>query len=57
MKTFYLLRYGESEANANRIFAAKDPPLIERGIKQAAMQAEMLKQSNNGGDQNGKSGN
>jgi len=48
MKTFYLLRHGESEANVNRIFAAKriDPSLTERGIKQATMQAEMLKQSN-----------
>ena len=46
MKTFYLLRHGESEANVNRIFAAKriDPPLTERGIQQAAMQAETLKQ-------------
>jgi len=48
MKTFYLMRHGESEANVNRIFAAKriDPPLTERGIQQATTQAEILKQSN-----------
>jgi probable phosphoglycerate mutase len=46
MKTFYLLRHGESEANVNRIFAARriDPPLTERGTQQATMQAETLKQ-------------
>jgi broad specificity phosphatase PhoE len=48
MRSFYILRHGESEANVNRVFAAKkiDPPLTERGIKQATMQATMLKQSN-----------
>lgn len=42
----YLLRHGESKANADRIFAARkiDPPLTERGIKQAIMQAEALKE-------------
>ena len=42
----YLLRHGESKANADRISAARriDPPLTERGIKQAIMQAEALKE-------------
>ncbi|MGQ9607798.1 MAG: histidine phosphatase family protein [bacterium] len=42
----YLLRHGESKANADRIFAARkiDPPLTERGIKQAIIQAEALKE-------------
>ena len=46
MKTFYLLRHGESLANVKRLFAAKriDPPLTECGIQQATMQAETLKQ-------------
>ncbi len=44
--TLYLLRHGESKANVDRIFAARkiDPPLTERGIKQAMMQAEALKE-------------
>ncbi len=42
----YLLRHGESQANVDRIFASKkiDPPLTERGIRQAIKQAEALKE-------------
>ena len=47
MGTLYLLRHGESQANVDRIFAAKriNPPLTENGIQQAISQAEALKQS------------
>ena len=43
--TLYLLRHGESVANAKRVFASLriDPPLSEAGIQQAAAQAETLK--------------
>lgn len=42
----YLLRHGESKANVDRIFAARkiDPPLTDRGIRQAIMQSEKLKE-------------
>lgn len=41
----YLLRHGESMANAERVFAARkiDPPLSEVGVQQVIMQAESLK--------------
>jgi len=40
----YLLRHGESEANAQRVFASRkiDPPLTRAGVRQATMQAEAL---------------
>jgi broad specificity phosphatase PhoE len=41
--TFYLVRHGESEANAARRFAGRtDSPLTERGRQQAAAVAEAL---------------
>jgi len=45
MDKLYLLRHGESQANKDRIFAAKkiDPPLTEKGIEQIIMQSESLK--------------
>lgn len=41
----YLLRHGESEANAARVFASRkiDPPLSRAGVRQATMQAEALR--------------
>lgn len=44
--TLYLLRHGESVANARRLFSARkaDPPLSELGIEQAVRQAEALKE-------------
>jgi broad specificity phosphatase PhoE len=46
MGILYLLRHGESQANVDRIFAAKriNPPLTDKGIQQANAQAEALKQ-------------
>ena len=43
--TLYLLRHGESAANVKRVFASLriDPSLSDAGIRQAAMQAESLK--------------
>ena len=43
--TLYLLRHGESAANVKRVFASLriDPPLSDAGIRQAAAQAESLK--------------
>ena len=43
--TLYLLRHGESVANARHLFSARkmDPPLSALGIEQAARQAEALK--------------
>jgi len=43
--TLYLLRHGESQANVDRIFAARkiNPPLTEQGIKQAEAQSEALR--------------
>ena len=43
--TLYLLRHGESAANAKQVFASLriDPPLSDAGVQQAAMQAESLK--------------
>jgi probable phosphoglycerate mutase len=40
----YLLRHGESEGNARRVFAARayDPPLTELGVVQATLQAQAL---------------
>ena len=45
MYKLYLLRHGESQANKDRIFAAKkiNPPLTELGIEQITKQAESLK--------------
>lgn len=43
--TVYLLRHGESETNAMRMFGSRtiNPPLTEAGIKQITKQAESLK--------------
>ncbi len=45
LTTLYLLRHGESAANAKRVFASLriDPPLSDEGVRQATMQAESLK--------------
>jgi len=44
MKTFYLVRHGESEANRKGILAGwQDHPLSEKGLKQVAHMAERLK--------------
>jgi probable phosphoglycerate mutase len=42
----YLLRHGESATNVQRVFATRklDPPLSERGVRQAAAQAEALRE-------------
>lgn len=43
--TVYLLRHGESLANAGHVFASRkvDPPLSDIGIQQATLQAESLR--------------
>ena len=43
--TLYLLRHGESAANAKQVFASLriDPALSDAGVQQAVMQAESLK--------------
>lgn len=44
MKTFYLVRHGESEANRKGILAGwQDHPLSEKGLEQVAHMAERLK--------------
>ena len=43
----YLLRHGESATNVQRVFATRklDPPLSEEGVRQAAAQAEALREA------------
>ena len=42
----YFLRHGESATNVQRVFATRrlDPPLSEQGMRQAAAQAEALRE-------------
>lgn len=40
MKTIYLVRHGESEGNAGKVFQGMETPLTERGRLQAAQIAE-----------------
>ncbi len=43
MTTLLLIRHGESEANRNNIFAGQiDPPLQDRGVKQAELTAKYI---------------
>lgn len=43
MTTLLLIRHGESEANRNNIFAGQiDPPLQQRGVKQAELTAKYI---------------